>query len=249
MNKLVIFEDEPAALQRLIRMVQEIRPQYTIVGTSDNIVDAIALIEKTDFDLILSDIQLSDGNCFEIFEKTKPEKPIIFITAFNDYAIKAFDFNGIHYLLKPINYQALAQAFVKYEKNVLKTPDLNNFKLDTSFVNDYQKRFIIKVGQKLKVVETNTIALFYTDLGLVYANTFSDTTLALDDTLEKITQKINPDIFFRINRQMIVNVNAVQDMIAYSSNRLKLKLKIACNKEIVVSKDKTTEFKTWIASH
>lgn len=249
MNKVIIIEDEPAALQRLLRMVKEIRPQYSIVGTSDNIADAIELIQNIDFDLILSDIELSDGNSFEVFEKTNPEKPIIFITAYNDYAIKAFEFNGIHYLLKPINYEALTQAFVKYEKNKLNVPDLKNIKLNNTIVNDYNKRFISKVGQKLKVVETKSIALFYTEMGIVYAKTVSKEIFVLDETLEKITNKLNPNSFFRINRQMIVNVDAVEDMIAYSSNRLKLKLKIPHDQDIIVSKDKTAEFKVWVASH
>lgn len=249
MSRLLIFEDEPAALQRLTRMVHEIRPQYTIVGTSDTISGAVDLLKNTEFDLILSDIELSDGTCFEVFEKTNPEKPIIFITAYNDYAIKAFDFNGIHYLLKPINYEALTQAFVKFEKHQVKVPSAQDFQMDPSFEADYQKRLISKVGQKLKVIETNTIALFYTETGLVYAKTFSNESYVLDETLEKIYQKINPNTFFRINRQMIVHVDAVEDMVAYSSNRLKLKLKTKHHEDIVVSKDKTSDFKTWVASH
>lgn len=250
MARLLIFEDEPAALQRLTRMVLEIRPHYTIVGTSDNMADALSLLEQSDYDIILSDIELSDGTCFEVFEKMNPEKPIIFITAYNDYAIKAFNYNGIQYLLKPINYQELTQAFVKFEKNKINIPNLKRLHLDVdTFQNDFQKRFISKIGHKLKVVETISIALFYTDMGLVYAQTFSNNKYVLDETLEKIFQKLDPNIFFRINRQMIVNVDAVDDMVAYSSNRLKLKLKTANTMDIVVSKDKSTDFKSWLASH
>ena len=249
MSKILIFEDEPAALQRLTRMVNEIRPQYKIVGHSDSISDAVKLLESVEFDLILSDIQLSDGTCFEIFEKNNPEKPIIFITAFNDYAIKAFEFNGIHYLLKPINYQALTKAFVKFEKNKIDAPNIKNIEFSGQFETEYQKRLISKVGQKLKVIETNNIAFLYTEMGLVYAKTFSNDIHVLDDTLEHIFQKLNPDTFFRINRQMIVHIDAVIDMISHSSNRLKLKLKTKYDKDIVVSKEKTSSFKKWIASH
>ncbi|WP_412986510.1 LytR/AlgR family response regulator transcription factor [Pontimicrobium sp. IMCC45349] len=249
MSRLIIFEDEPAALQRLTRMIKEIRPQYTVVGTSDNINDAAKLLENFEYDLILSDIELSDGNCFEVFKKINPEKPIIFVTAYNDYAIKAFEFNGIHYLLKPINYQALTKALVKFEKHKIDVNNLRNIQLNNQFQIEYQKRIISKVGQKLKVIETNNIALFFTETGVVYANTYSNTTHALDDTLEHLYQKLNPDLFFRINRQMIVHINAVVDMIAYSSNRLKLKLKVNYDKDIVVSKDRVTAFKNWLASH
>lgn len=249
MSNLLIFEDEPAALQRLTRMIREIRPQFTVVGTADNISDACHLVINTSFDIILSDIELSDGNCFEVFEKTNPEKPIIFITAYNDYAVKAFDFNGIHYLLKPINYEALTQAFVKFEKNQLNLSNINNLKQEAIFENEYQKRFISKVGNNFKVVETHNVMLFYTDTGLVYAKTFTNDKYVMDDTLEKITQKINPKLFFRINRQMIININAIENMHSYSSNRLKITLKTAHDEAIVVSKDKATEFKNWLSSH
>ena len=119
MHKILILEDEPSALQRLSRMINEIRPEYQIVNTADNLEDAEKILTTENYDLILSDIELSDGNCFDVFEKTDPKKPIIFITAYNDYAIKAFKYNGIHYLLKPINYEDLTQAFVKYEKNTI----------------------------------------------------------------------------------------------------------------------------------
>ena len=249
MIKLIIFEDEPTALDRLIRMVNEIRPNYMIVGTSDNIVDAVKLIENNDYDLILSDIELSDGNSFEVFEKTQPNKPTIFITAYNNYAIKAFEFNGIHYLLKPINYQDLTKAFVKFEKNKIDVANISSVNFENQYQNQYQKRFISKVGQKLKVIETHNIALFYTETGLVYAKTFSNTLHALDNTLDQILHSLDPASFFRINRQMIVNVNAVVDMVAYSSNRLKLMLKTEHHSDIIVSKEKTSTFKNWIASN
>lgn len=249
MSKLLIFEDEPAALQRLTRMISEIRPHYEIVDTADNISDAFYLLTNADFDLILSDIELSDGTCFEVFEKTNLEKPIIFITAYNDYAIKAFEFNGIHYLLKPINYEALTQAFVKFEKNKITSAKINTLQLNASAEIDFQKRFISKIGNKLKVVETEAILLFYTDTGLVYAKTLDNKKYVLDFTLEKIYQKVDSNIFFRINRQMIVNIDAIIDMQSYTSNRLKLKLKVVHHEEVVVSKEKSSDFKTWVASH
>lgn len=249
MSNLLIFEDEPAALQRLTRMIKEVRPQYTIVGTADNISDACHLVVNVDFDLILADIELSDGNCFEVFEKTNPEKPVIFITAYNDFAIKAFDFNGIHYLLKPINYEALTQAFVKFEKNKLTVSNVNNLQQHATADNEYQKRFISKIGSQFKVVETANVMIFYTNLGLVYAKTFANEKYVLDETLEKITQKLDPNLFFRINRQMVININGIENMRSYTSNRFKITLKTSFEETVVVSKEKSTEFKNWLASH
>lgn len=247
MTKIIIFEDEPAALKRLKRMINEIRPTYEIVADADNVTDAIQLLKTEKFNLILSDIELSDGNCFEVFEKTVPTCPIVFITAYNNYAIKAFNYNGIHYLLKPLNYESLTQAFVKYENNTLQ---INQRLKESDFIEkDYQKRFISKIGNKLKIVETLHIMFFYTENGLVYAKTIEKQKYVLDETLEQIIIKLNPNLYFRINRQMIVNINAVVDMSSYTSNRLKLKLSISHHNEIVVSKDKSSSFKAWIASH
>jgi DNA-binding LytR/AlgR family response regulator len=249
MTDLLIFEDEPAALQRLSRMIKEIRPKYNIIGTADNMEDALNLLAENNFDLILSDIELSDGTCFDIFEKHQPEKPVVYITAYNDYAIKAFSYNGIHYLMKPINYEDLTKAFVKFEDNQIKVSNINPLKNASNLEIDYQKRFISKIGNTYKVVDVEVAMLFYTDSGLVYAKSFDGLKYVLDDTLEKIMDKLNPNLFFRINRQMIVNINAVIDMYAYSSNRLKLKLKSSHKADIIVSKDKTSDFKKWIASH
>lgn len=249
MHKILILEDEPGALQRLERMITEIRPQYTIVNSADNLKDAESIIRQQNYDLILSDIELSDGNCFEVFEKVDPEKPIIFITAYNDYAIKAFEYNGIHYLLKPISYEDLTQAFVKFEKNNISTDAIEKLKHSDSFSSDYKKRFISKIGHKFKVIETSEVVLFYTENSLVYAMTSTEEKFVLDESLENIINQINPDVFFRINRQMIVNIDAVENMYAYSSNRLKLKLKTPHKGDIIVSKEKTSDFKTWIASH
>lgn len=249
MTDILIFEDEPAALQRLSRMIKEIRPQYNISATADNIEDALELLSGCNFDLILSDIELSDGTCFDVFEKQQPTKPVVYITAYNDYAIKAFNYNGIHYLMKPINYEDLTKAFVKFEHNQLKLSDFDKLKNLSEDHKDYQKRFISKIGNKYKVVDVDGAMLFYTNTGLVYAKTFENQNYVLDDTLEKIMSKLNPSVFFRINRQMIVNIDAVEDMYAYSSNRLKLKLKTPHAEDVIVSKDKTSEFKNWIASH
>jgi len=249
MPKILILEDEPGALQRLSRMIKEIRPQYRIVNTADNVEDAIQILKEEQFDLLLSDVELSDGTCFEVFESVNPEKPIIFITAYNDYAIKAFKYNGIYYLLKPITYEDLTQAFVKFEKNSISVDAVTKLQGSDLMPADYKKRFISKVGNKFKVVETKTIVLFYTENGIVYAKTSDDKNFSLDDTLENISRQIDPDVFFRINRQMIVNINTVEDMYAYSSNRLKLKLSVVHNDDVIVSKDKTSDFKSWIASH
>lgn len=250
MLKYIIFEDEPAALNRIIRLMQELRPQYELIGTADNIDDAKTLALTYTYDLVLSDVQLSDGLCFEIFENVTVSKPIIFITAYDEYAITAFKYNGLHYLLKPINLELLSEAIQKFEKNQINLADFNAFQYpQIGDKPELQKRLISKVGSKLKVIEIKQIALFYTDNSLTHVLTFDGKNHIVDQNLDTLMLSLSAESFFRINRQMIVHIDAVSDMIAYSSNRYKLVLTIPTNQEIVVSKEKCSLFKNWIASH
>jgi two-component system, LytTR family, response regulator LytT len=250
MLKYIIFEDEPAALSRITRLMQELRPQYILIGTADNVEDARNLALTNSYDLILSDVQLSDGLCFEVFENVSISKPIIFITAYDEYAVTAFKYNGLHYLLKPINLELLLEAIQKFEKNQIKLADFNSFQYPQKEEKpELQKRLISKVGSKLKVIEIKQIALFYTDNSLTNVLTFEGKNLIVDQNLDTLMVSLSSETFFRINRQMIVHIDAVSDMIAYSSNRYKLILSVPTNQEIVVSKEKCSLFKNWIASH
>ena len=248
MAKILVFEDEPAALQRLLKMIKDLRPNYEVVDTADTIEDATTLILQSDFDLILSDIELSDGSCFEIFENANTTKPIIFITAYNDYAVKAFKYNGIHYLLKPLKLEELLQAFIKFEKNKIPANDVKRINALDPELSAYKKRFVSKIGNKYKLIDTADIILFYTETGIVYAKTKANEKFVIDQTLEHILEKLNPKHFFRINRQMILNIWAIEDMIAYSSNRLKIRIAVPHHSDIIVSKDKTADFKEWAFS-
>lgn len=251
MIKCIILEDEPSALQRLERLIKDCRPNYNIIDTADSVEEALKVLQSQTYDLIFSDIQLSDGMCFEVLEKLKVEKPIIFITAFDQYALKAFQYNGLHYLLKPINRDQLLDAILKFEKKEISNISYNA--LQQQFISlqtqHYQKRFISKVGSKLKIIDTQNIALFYTNNLLTHALLFEGKTSVLDANLEQILSQLNPEQFFRINRQMIVNIDAIQDMVVYSSNRLKLSLSVYFPEEIIVSKEKSVTFKNWLSSH
>lgn len=248
MTRILVFEDEPAALQRLLKMIKDLRPSYKVVGTADNVDEATQLMLNANFDLVLSDIELSDGNCFEIFEHITTTKPIIFITAYNEYAVKAFNFNGMHYLLKPLKLEELLQAFVKFETQKIPANDVKHVRKLTTMMPEHKKRFVSKIGKKYHLVETKDILLLYTDTGLVYAKTDENQKYVIDDTLEHIFEKLNPKQFYRINRQMILNIAAIKDMTAYSSNRLKIRLHVDHPDDIIVSKDKTAEFKQWVYS-
>jgi len=199
-------------------------------------------------ELILLDIQLDDGLCFEIFELINLDIPVIFTTAYDEYLLSAFKVNSVDYLLKPIEETALRNAIEKfksihYQKTLSKDLLASLFKEKSG----YKSRFLIKVGERFKSIQTNEISCIYILERATFIRTFSDKDYSLDYSLDNLQKTINPDKFFRINRNCIVNVDAISDILIYSSSRLIIKLK--GNKpiyDLIVSKDKVGEFKKWI---
>jgi len=247
MPRIIIFEDEPAALKRLKRLLKELKPGYQIVGDADTVVDGVHLLKNQQADLILADIQLADGLSFEIFEQLNPETPVIFITAYDDYAIRAFDHNGIQYLLKPINKENFAAALDKFESKYMNQPDLNDLlSLFKGGKTQYQKRILSKIGSKTKVVEINDIAFVYSENRITKAVTFEGKSFVVDYTLDALMQQFQSTVFFKISRQVIVNINSIKEMASYSSNRIKLVTSPKVDIEIIVSKEKSPHFKEWV---
>ena len=245
MIKLCILEDEPAAQRRLKRIVHDLRPDWTISEVVDSVAMGIQILEKNAFDLILSDIQLSDGTCFEIFSKVKPNTPIIFITAYDEYAIKAFDFNSIHYLVKPINSEALHLAFSKFEQNQLgKGKQLVDAIAEEN--TSFQFKILSKVGSKTILINPENIAFIYSSNRMTKCYLFDGKTHYLDQSLDKIMDYLSDINFFRINRQFIVQFSAIKKYQRLSSNRLLLNTKLETELELIVSKEKSSAFKSWI---
>lgn len=247
MPRIIIFEDEPAALKRLKRLLKELKPNYKVVGDADTVIDGIELLQNQPADLILADIQLADGLSFEIFERLNPETPVIFITAYDDYAIRAFNHNGIQYLLKPINKEKFVLALEKFEAKYVNQPDLNDLlALFKGGKKEYQKRILSKIGFKTKVVEINDIAFVYSENRITKAVTFDGKSYVVDYTLDALMQQFQATQFFKISRQVIVNINSIKEMTSYSSNRIKLIISPKVDIEIIVSKEKSPHFKEWV---
>lgn len=247
--KVLIIEDEQPAAHKLIRLLEEADKQIEVI-------DVLASIEQTinwlavhpGPELIFMDIQLEDGISFEIFETCKIETPVIFITAYDEYALKAFKVNSIDYLLKPIAPDDLKAALDKF--NVLHRQQANYSRLE-SIISQLQpktkERFLIKIGEHYRSVQTLSIHCFF----IMERNTFIQTdtgkTYPIDYSLDKIEQLVDPGQFFRINRNFIVNFSAIQDILIYSSGRLKIILNGWTEKEdILVSRERVTEFKEWM---
>ncbi|HEY9114425.1 MAG TPA: LytTR family DNA-binding domain-containing protein [Bacteroidales bacterium] len=251
MNVLII-EDEIFAAEKLEQMLLEINPAITVLAKLGSINESVKWLMNNMADLIFLDIQLSDGISFSIFEQVTVNTPVIFTTAYDQYAIKAFQVNSIAYLLKPIRKAELTESLKKYQ--TLKSAFSIDY--DTLIANiqgkepAYKNRFLIQIGEKIKKVEVSETAYFYVlDKG-IYLRTFEGKTYPVEYTLDKLESLIEPAKFFRINRKYLVNIEAISNMIAYSRGRVKLDLKPKADDpwDTIVSIDRSADFKKWLNS-
>lgn len=251
MNVLII-EDEIFAAEKLADMLHEIDPKIHILAKLGSITESAKWLMQNTADLIFLDIQLSDGISFSIFEQVTVNTPVIFTTAYDQYAIKAFQLNSIAYLLKPIRKSDLAESLKKYQS--LKSAFHIDF--ETLLANiqgkepDYKKRFLIQIGEKIRKVEVTETAYFYSlDKG-IYLCTFEEKSYPVEYTLDKLETLLNPGSFFRINRKFLVNMDSISKMVAYSRGRVKLELKPKPDNDFdtIVSIDRSADFKKWLNS-
>lgn len=251
--KVVIIEDEAFAALRLKKMILEFNPDIQILAELESVAESVKWFKTNpEPDLIFLDIHLEDDLSFAIFEQVNISSPIIFTTAFDEYAIKAFKLKSIDYLLKPIVHEELAAALKKYEqfsglnRSAVDLQSLYN--LLTGKDKKYRERFTITIGTKIKMVDVADIAYFFVlDKG-VYLRNSQGNTYNIDFTLDKLEDMLDPATFFRINRKYLVNINAIANMVAYSRGRVKLDLKPKADDEFdaIVSIDRSGEFKKWL---
>ncbi len=253
--KLLIFEDEPLALQRIKSIIQSALPHWQAVGTAQSIKEAETLLSsEIEYDLLLCDIQLADGLSFTIFNKHEIKCPVIFITAYDQYALESFEHNCIDYILKPIQESRLLKAFKKHEDLILNNqPDILPQKVIEQLNNYYQpksykKRFLAKIGSKMIFKPVEEIAYFFTEDKIVYMKEVgSSKKFMLNHSLEELeTQLLDPNVFYRINRSVIINLESLIEMKTYHNGRLKLALNATNDTEIVVARERVTEFKNWV---
>lgn len=253
--KVVIIEDEAFAALRLKKMIQDFNPDIQILAELESVAESVKWFKSNpEPDLIFLDIHLEDDLSFAIFDQVNISSAVIFTTAFDEYAIKAFKLKSIDYLLKPIVHEELAAALKKYEqfsglhRNSVDLQTLYN--LITSSEKKYRERFSISVGTKIKMVEVTDIAYcFVLDKG-VYLRTKQGQTFNIDFTLDKLEEMLNPATFFRINRKYLVNISSIANMVTWSRSRVKLELNPKADEEFdtVVSVDRSTAFKNWLNS-
>jgi DNA-binding LytR/AlgR family response regulator len=248
---VIIIEDEKPAARRLSRMLSglniEVRTMLHSVEESINWFQ-----DNKHPDLIFLDIQLSDGLSFEIFEEIEVKSAIIFTTAYDEYALKAFKLNSIDYLLKPLDEDELKVAVDKFKENQIKQSDVqvNIDDIRKLLINPvdrkFKKRFTIKVGQHIKIIHVDEIECFYSENKSTYIHTNANRNYLIDHSLEHWQEQLNPEHFFRVNRTFIVHINAIKDIISYTNSRLKIMLHTYTETEIIVSRERVKEFKNWI---
>ncbi|NQU52480.1 MAG: response regulator transcription factor [Bacteroidetes bacterium] len=247
--KVVIVEDETLAAEKLQRLLEQLDSNIEILQVLESVEDAVNWFSGNALpDLIFMDIQLDDGISFEIFDAVKIEAPVIFTTAYDKYAIRAFKVNSVDYLLKPIELESLESAISKFKKVFLENV---NFEAKISQVfkqlsKSYKSRFFIKVGTKYQSIQVEEICAFFVEERNTFLRTQKGKTYDLDNSLEQLQKLIDPNLFFRINRNYMVNINCIDEIISYSTSRLKLKIKNGTNDDLIVSRDKVSEFKRWM---
>ncbi|MCL6258560.1 LytTR family DNA-binding domain-containing protein [Aquiflexum sp. TKW24L] len=247
--KILIIEDERPAANRLRQLVLDLLPNAEIFGHLDSITSAVKWLESNVFpDLIFCDIQLADGQSFEIFERVKVSSPIIFTTAFDQFAIKAFKLNSVDYLLKPIDPQELAQAIQKFQSLQIKPSiELHQIReLLSPNSSHHKSRFLVKFGEKIQSVQTEDISIFYSEEKVTFLQTVEGRKYILDYTLDQLEAMLDPRKFFRLNRKYIASFSSIAEIHTYSNSRLKIKLANCTDNDILISREKVGDFKEWL---
>jgi DNA-binding LytR/AlgR family response regulator len=256
--KILIVEDEELAVKKIRKTLAGVEPDAEVVAVTDSILSTVNWLEENQApDLILMDIELSDGQSFEIFNQTTIKSPVIFTTSYDEYALKAFKVNSIDYLLKPIQKEDLEAALQKLKqmKDLYKQEDPRTDVTIDSLVKELQqklqpkefrKRFLVKHAQKLVSIEVDEIAYFFSDGRLNFFKTYDNKKFVVDYTMDELEDMLDPEKYFRISRSFYISVNSVDQIHDYFGNRLMLQLKPAVDKESIVSREKVTDFKKWM---
>ncbi len=255
--QIFIVEDEELAVKKLVKTLQAIDADLEVVGTADSIAASVEWLQSNPKpDLILMDIELADGQSFEIFNLTDVKSPVIFTTSYDEYALKAFKVNSVDYLLKPVQKDELESAISKFRQ--MKETFRGEKPADTQISalvkelqqtlqhKEYRKRFLVKHSQKLLSIEMDRIAYFFSDDRLNFFKTFDDKKYVIDYTMDEIENMLDPDQYFRINRAFMVSIKCIDQIHDYFGNRLKLNLKPTIDKEALVSREKVAQFKDWM---
>jgi DNA-binding LytR/AlgR family response regulator len=245
---IVIIEDEQLAAEKLARYLLKYNAKINIQTILTSVSDAVHWFKNnSNYDVVFMDIQLTDGLSFEIFNQTKINKPVIFATAFDEYAVDAFQVNSVDYVLKPITFTDISRAMnkLKLMQSIFSTDSVSNI-VELVQKKKEKARFLVRLGNHIHSIQTAEIALFFAEGRTVYLVTKENKKFIIDFKLEDVQQVLKEASFFRVNRSFIININSIKDVLIYSNSRLKVTPNVKIDKEIIVSREKVNTFKTWL---
>lgn len=249
--RILIVEDEAAAAKRLAKLITTIAPDATVVANTTSVAETVMWLKGNDApDLALFDVRLSDGDSFTIFQQAEVACPVIFTTAFDEHALQAFRVHAVDYLLKPVKQEDLAQAMQRVRSTAavrdlqpLATPDAATAERPTALI----KRFLIRYGDHFRVVEPKDIAYIHSLEKNTFLRTREGRDLPLDESLDRLEKQLDPEKFFRLNRQVVVHFQSIKELVAYSKSRVKVMMEPPYGDDAVVSSERSAEFKRWLA--
>lgn len=247
--RIVLIEDEAAAVRRMRKLLAELGPDVQVLVDLPSVQEAVAWFNQHEPpDLAILDVRLADGSSFEIFKAVDVACPVIFVTAFDEFALQAFRVNALDYLLKPVKREELAAALDRLARvrTVRSMSALVQHEAATDKPTVPVKRFLVRVGDRIRVVEPDHIAYIHARQKGTYLRTTEGKDLPLDDSLDRLECQLAPDRFFRLNRQLIVNFKSIRELHAYSKSRVKVVLDPPFDEDAVVSSERSAEFKRWL---
>jgi two-component system, LytTR family, response regulator LytT len=245
---ILVCEDEAPARKQISKQIREVNPQAEILAAVETGEEALSAIRRYELDLIFMDIELADGPCFETLDRVEISTPIIFTTAYDEYALKAFKLNSIDYLVKPISKQDIEMAFQKYRKMRKSFEAAPGFQFSRSVMegNQFKERFLVKLGRKLFPVNTTDIAYFMAKDKLVWLVTKERKKYIINFTLTDLEDMLDPQLFFRLNRQYITRIDSVKELEPFFKGQVTVNLIPPVEDEIIISRNKTSELKQWL---
>lgn len=248
--RYLIIEDEPLAQEELVRMLKALDPNFILLASIDSVKQSIEWFNTNEQpDIVFMDIHLSDNICFEIFNKVEITAPVIFTTAYDQYAIEAFKTNGIAYLLKPIEEDELIAALKKFRtltNTNIELSSIHSHIQQLSTLNSYKERVLAKVGDNYQHVAMQDVAYFYSEDHYTFVATKDKQRYIINYTLDTLVEQINPQQFFRISRQFIVNINAINNISKHFNGRLKITVTPSFSEDIYVSRNRVQTFLAWL---
>lgn len=249
MINIIIIEDEPHAARKLERQLLSMGTDISISAKIETVEQAVEWLQINQTDLIFLDIHLGDALSFEIFDRIEIKTPIIFTTAYDQYAIQAFKVNSVDYLLKPVSKEELKISMEKFRDNQLTQQTIDYKQLLEALktgASEYQKRFMIYTGNKIKTIQADEVGYFFAEGKYCYLYGKDGVEYLIDQTLDKLDGLLDPEAFYRINRQFIISLTSIEEMYSYPKGRVKVVLKPQNKKEAIVSVDRSPDFKKWL---